>query len=116
MQEPVEILVLASQPEFTGNLRRGFEESGFAVDFTRSVEDGLAAFLDRGGHALLVIWPDVSTGLALQFIESLRAVDATLPVILFGDATLRGVSGHDIFRVRSFHPGSRAGPPGGWRR
>ena len=39
----------------------------------------------------------------------MRGVDSDLQVILFGEELLRDETGHGLHRVKSFHPGSRAG-------
>ena len=58
---------------------------------------------------MLIISPEVGTGLAQQAIESLREIDESIPVVVFGELTLRGTQLPNLHRIPSFHPSSRAG-------
>ena len=109
MEHRVEILVFAGEATGAAPLVEGLEAQGYGVDLVTSVQQAQGIFLERGGHALLVVSPDVGTGQALQVIEKLRSVDDGLPIILFGDDVLRDTKLLNVHRIRSFHPGSRAG-------
>ena len=109
MTKAIELLVLATDGESAESLRLGLEELGFAVDHASDLTEAQDKFLSRGGHTVLVVAPDVGTGRAREAIHALRSVDADLQVIVFGEETLRDVTGPGLHRIKSFHPGSRAG-------
>lgn len=104
----VELLVFTNNGSSMAPLASGLVEHGFAVDVVSSLAAAHGMFLERGGHTLLIIAPDVGTGRAQKLIEQLRSVDKTLTVIVFGEDTLRGDAVEHVHRI-GFHPGSRAG-------
>jgi hypothetical protein len=105
----MELLVFARDPETATSLCRNLDAVGFTSDPVTTLADAQAAFLQRGGHALLIITPDVPTGRARRLIETLHGVDEKLSTIVFGEETLRGESFPHLHRIKSFHPSSRAG-------
>ena len=109
MEMGVELLVLATDGESTANLRRGLEDLGFVVDHATDLGGAQSKFLERGGHAALVVAPDVGSRRAKEAITALRNVDVDLSVIVFGEDILRDESTPGLHRIKSFHPGSRAG-------
>ena len=105
----MDVLVFAQDLETACNLCGSLDAVGFGSDPATDIAGAQGSFLERGGHALLVIAPDVSTGTARELVETLRSVDADLTVIVFGEATLRGAAVPHLHRIKSFHPDSRAG-------
>ncbi len=109
MTTGVELLVLASDGPSAVNLSHGLANLGFAVDHATDLPSAQMKFLERGGHTVLLVAPDVGTGRARAAINALRCVDPDLQVIVFGEQILRDEKGSGLHRVKSFHPGSRAG-------
>jgi DNA-binding response OmpR family regulator len=109
MTKTVELLVFATDADAAAGLLAMLADEGYRVDLATECSVAQGLFLDRGGHALLVLTPDVGTGRATQVIQALRAVDAELPVVVFGAETLRETKFGNVHRIRSFHPASRAG-------
>jgi hypothetical protein len=105
--ESADLLVLTE----TGSdeLVRGLLALGHRVDCASSLPEVQRMFLDCGGHAVVIIAPDISSALATRAITSLRRIDADLPIVTFGELTLRGSTVPHLLRIRSFHPESRAG-------
>ncbi len=103
------LLVLANELETATNLCQNLDAIGFTVDATTTIAGAQSLFLERGGHALIVITPDVATGRARDLIRRLHSVDEDLVVAVFGEETLRGESIAHLHRIKSFHPDSRAG-------
>ncbi len=109
MATSVEVLMLASDGPTAVKLGHGLEDLGFAVDHATDLPSAQKKFLERGGHTVLLVAPDIGTGRARATINALRSVDPDLQVIVFGEEILRDESGPGLHRVKSFHPGSRAG-------
>ena len=109
MDRLVDVLVLATGAPSVEVLERGLVDQGYIVDVVSTLEEAQQEFLARGGHRLLVVTPEANPALVQRVIENLRGVDPDLPIVLFGDDTMRGSSLSNLHRIRSFHPGSRAG-------
>lgn len=105
----VEVLVIARDERTVNTLCTALEQHGVAVDLACSAEQARALFLDRGGHQLLVIGPDVGQGMAWQVLRSLRSADPQLLAAAFGTESFRGNPPDGFTRIPDFHPSSRAG-------
>src|SRR5690606_15131170 len=108
MGDSVELLVFASSEASMAPLAAGLAEHGFAVDIVSSPAAAHGVFLQRGGHALLIIAPDVGTGRAHKLIEQLRSDDQSVRVVVFGEDTLGGDTLDHVHGI-GYHPGARAG-------
>ena len=109
MEAPAELLVYADDRSSVGNLVSVLEKAGHVVDVATDTRMAQGLFLERGGHTMLVMTPSVSPGRAKRLLDSLLAVDPQIPVVVFGDSTLRSLGPDKVHRIRSFCPGSRAG-------
>jgi hypothetical protein len=109
MSELVELLVIARDEQTVTALCAALEQQGIAIDIAGSAAQARDLFLDRGGHRLLVIGPDVGNGMAQQVLNALRSADPQLPVVAFGPGCFRGNPPDGLTRIPDFHPSSRAG-------
>lgn len=109
MDRPVELLLLGNDDRPARALSGTLLADGWSVDLVSSVETAQDMFLSRGGHTLLVVTPEVPSGLTQRVIERLREVDPDLPILVFGEDSLRDTRLPNVHRIRSFHPTSRAG-------
>ncbi len=109
MVELVELLVIARDERTVTALCAAMEQQGIAIDIARSAEEARDLFLDRGGHRLLVLGPDVGQGMAQQVLNALRSADPELPVVAFGPGCFRSNPPDGLTRIPDFHPSSRAG-------
>jgi hypothetical protein len=109
MAELVELLVIARDERTVTPMCAALEQQGIAIDIASSAAQARDLFLDRGGHRLLVIGPDVGQGLAQQVLAGLRGADPRLPVVAFGPACFRNNTPDGLTRIPDFHPSSRAG-------
>jgi hypothetical protein len=109
MPAAVELLVFAADADGAAELVSMLSSEGFRADLATGIATARGLFLERGGHALLVVAQGVGPGRAAQVIEALRAVDQDLPVVIFGADEQRGGDPPHVHRIRSFHPASRAG-------
>jgi DNA-binding NtrC family response regulator len=109
MDTPVELLVYTNDHSSVDSLVSMLEQAGHVVDVATDVASAQGLFLQRGGHALLVVTPAVCSGEARRLLDKLRAVDPGIVVVVFGDSTLRSLGPDQVHRIRSFFPGSRAG-------
>ncbi len=109
MAELVELLVIARDERTVTALCAALEQQGIAIDLACSAAQARDLFLDRGGHRLLVVGPDVGQGMAQQVLNALRSADPQLPVVVFGQGCFRSNAPHGLTRIPDFHPSSRAG-------
>ena len=109
MVELVELLVIARDERTVTALCAALEQQGIAIDVARSTAQARDLFLDRGGHRLLVVGPDVGQGMAQQVLNALRSADPQLPVVVFGPGCFRSNPPDGLTRIPDFHPSSRAG-------
>lgn len=109
MDTPVELLVYSNDRDSVTSLVSMLEDVGHQVDVATDLASAQGLFLERGGHALIVMAPSVSSGEARRLLGILRSVDPDIAVVVFGDSTLRDLGPEKVHRIRSFFPGSRAG-------
>ena len=112
MPEAVElpdVLTLSSRTATLSALVRALIDAGATVDSAMGLDEARSMFLERGGHGLLVLGPDLPPGLAAQAAASLRGLDPELSIIVFGRELLRDQPRRRITRIRELHPTSRAG-------
>jgi len=109
MPELVELLVIARDERTVTALCAAMEQQGVAIDIACSTAQARDLFLDRGGHRLLVVGPDVGQGMAQQVLKALRSADPQLPVVVFGPGCFRSRQPDGLTRIPDFHPSSRAG-------
>lgn len=109
MTTPAELLVYTRDRLDVARMVSALEDAGHTVDVATDLKSGQGLFLERGGHAMLVITPSVSPGNAKRLLECLRAVDPRIAVVVFGEAVLRSEGPGSVHRIRTFFPGSRAG-------
>jgi DNA-binding NtrC family response regulator len=103
--DPTDILVLEDLDDSLAPLIETLRSEGHRVD--RATEEGSLrdAFLDAGGHAVLVIAPGVPEPLAIRASRSLRAVDPGLRVVALGAAhSGEGWPTYGLTRLSSHHP------------
>ena len=93
----------------SSDLIEGLLAHNYTVDRATSIDETRELFLERGGHTMLVISAEVSSNLAQQAIDTLREIDESIPVVVFGELTLRDSATRNLHRIPSFHPSSRAG-------
>ncbi len=109
MERTAELLVYANDRTSVDGLVSMLEELGHTVDLATGVAAAQGMFLQRGGHALLIVAPGVGPGDAERLLSQLRAVDPGLPIVVFGESTLRCKGPDQVHRIHGFFPGSRAG-------
>lgn len=78
-------------------------DRGVDVDVVETLTEARSAFLERGGHELLLLGPDLTPALARELAHSLTEIDPQLAVCIFGEL-LREEAGRRI----GHHPTSRA--------
>ncbi len=82
---------------------------GLRVDQVNTLEELRMAFFQRGGHEFLILAPELSPNIACAAVNTLRAVDPGLPLIVFGESLSRQNWSAPVTRLSSYHPSSRAG-------
>ena len=102
----VECLAVAAHQGTLRGLLPALRQRGAKVDVAADLAGALAAFEHRGGHSVLLLAPDLAPGVARKLLESLRAIDPGLRVLVYGHDTV-GDAG--VERLPQFHPSSRAG-------
>lgn len=103
-----EVLAAAIDTHAVATLAAVLGREGVAVDVVRDRDRALERFLERGGHGLLVLGPDLTPALAREIVRSLRSVDPELRVVVFGPELLRGEEQPGWTRLAAYHPASRA--------
>ncbi|HVW02133.1 MAG TPA: response regulator transcription factor [Planctomycetaceae bacterium] len=86
VRETMRILVVEDNQDLASNLRRGLQESGYAVDVAHSCEAGRSMAL-TGVHSLLLIDRMLPGGDGLDLLRRVRAEGITAPTIFL---TARG--------------------------
>lgn len=106
-----EVLVLSADggAKALTNLLAELQQHQIYADAVGSIESAREAFLAAGGHGLVVVAPDVVPGVARRVVDSLRAIDPHLAVLIFGRGQLRHLKDARTTRADGFHPTSRAG-------
>ncbi|MHC5065466.1 MAG: hypothetical protein ACYTG5_15980 [Planctomycetota bacterium] len=104
-----ELLALCGVESRVGGLVSELSARGLRVDQVRSLEELRMACFQRGGHEYLILAPELSPNLACAAVETLRAIDPGLPLIVFGESLARQKWTAPVTRLSSYHPSSRAG-------
>jgi two-component system OmpR family response regulator len=101
------ILIIEDDDETIAYLRRGLEESGFAVEIAADGRDGL--FLATEGAADLIVLDRMLPGMdGLAALKAIRAAGITVPVLMLTamsavDERVRGLrAGADDYLVKPF--------------
>lgn len=105
----LDVLALCKNRRILAGLLQQLRRAGFGVDLAGDVGEARAAFFGAGGHHCLLIAPDVAPGLAVQILQTLRAVDPELPLASFGPRFDVGKASLRTALLAAFHPSSRAG-------
>lgn len=101
------MLALLADPTRMQPLLLQLRRLGLLVDTVCDLQSARTAFFSSGGHDCLVIAPDVRPGVANRVASSLGAVDPDLAMATFGPELRERTT--RTARLKSFHPGSRAG-------
>ena len=104
--ETAELLFASSGSPTMTQLAMTLLDSGVLGDVVVELGQARDAFYKRGGHAVLVLDPELPPAVASEIATSLAKIDPDLRVVAFGEDTLRG-SNLRVQRI-SFHPTSRA--------
>ena len=107
-----DVLVLAADGGSTKpltNLLAELQHHHVYADAVGSVAAAREAFFAAGGHGLVVVTPDVAPGVARHVVDSLRAIDPHLAVLVFGREQLRHLRDARTIHADGFHLTSRAG-------
>lgn len=80
-------------------------EDGHRVDRATDAQGLRDAFLEAGGHAVLVVAPGVPEATAIDAVRSLRAIDPGLRVVTVGPSQhAEGWPEYGMTRLSSHHP------------
>jgi hypothetical protein len=100
-----DVLVFEDHDDSLSTLVDALREDGHRVDRATDQHGLRGAFLDAGGHAVLVIAPGVPEALAVQATRSLRAIDPGLRVVTVGGSQrAEGWPEYGLTRLSSHHP------------
>ncbi len=103
--DPTDILVLEDRDNSLAALVSALRAEGHRDDLATDERGLLEAFLEAGGHAVLVVAPGVPEPVALRASSSLRAVDSGLRVVAMGNAQQSdGWPAYGVTRLSSHHP------------
>ncbi|MDA0375425.1 MAG: hypothetical protein O2865_16700 [Planctomycetota bacterium] len=102
---PTEILVFEDQDNSLSTIVDALRAEGHRVDRAVDAAGLRDAFLEAGGHAVLVVAPGVPEAAAVQVTHSLRAVDPALHVVTVGIAEpAEAWPSYGLTRLSSHHP------------
>lgn len=102
------MLVFGGNAQAAARIATDLEHLGVQADSVTDESEARSKFFVSGGHRWLLITEDARPGPARRLAHSLRHVDPTLNIMVFGRGFSEQGLGH-VHRVRSLHLGSRAG-------